>query len=138
MKIIVYTDKDTGLLCVVFPTSEDIPIEDVMAASVPDNVDAIVVEEDVLPTYRTFRDAWAKDNKTVYTDLAKAKLIAHDMRRTKRSIEFAPWDIQATIPAKAAEAEAARQEIRDRYAIIQANIDSAQNVEELKTIVDAM
>ena len=68
-------------------------------------------------------------------NLDKAKAIAHDMRRAARASEFAPLDIQATIPAKAAETEAARQEIREKYAVIQSNIDSASGVDDLKAIV---
>jgi len=69
-------------------------------------------------------------------NLDKAKGIAHDMRRAARAEEFAPLDIQATIPAKAAEAEAARQFIRDKYAAIQVNIDAATNVDELKAALE--
>ena len=39
-------------------------------------------------------------------NLDKAKAIAHDRRRTARAREFAPLDVEATIPAKAAAAEA--------------------------------
>ena len=40
-------------------------------------------------------------------NVAKAKNIAHDARRTARSAEFAPLDIKATIPSEAVAAEAA-------------------------------
>lgn len=66
-------------------------------------------------------------------NLDKAKNIAHDIRRQKRSEEFAPLDVQATIPAKAQEAEAARQEVRDKYAAVQASIDAATSPEEIKS-----
>lgn len=65
-------------------------------------------------------------------NIDKAKDIAHDIRRQKRNEEFAPLDIQATIPAKAEEAEAARQEIREKYAVIQNQIDSAATPDEIK------
>lgn len=68
-------------------------------------------------------------------NLPKAKTIAHEIRREKRSKEFAPLDIQATIPAYAAQAEAARQEIRDRYAQMQIEIDNAITAEQLKAII---
>lgn len=68
-------------------------------------------------------------------NISKAKIIAHDIRREKRSKEFAPLDIQATIPMYAAQAEAARQEIRDRYAQMQIDIDAATTPEQLKTIL---
>jgi hypothetical protein len=69
-------------------------------------------------------------------NLDKAKEIAHDKRRAARAEEFAPLDIKATIPAEAEDAEAARQVVRDKYATIQTNIDSAADVDALKAIVD--
>lgn len=63
----------------------------------------------------------------------KAKDIAHDIRRAKRSEEFAPLDIQATIPSQASAAESARQVIRDKYAAMQTQIDAAATPEEIKT-----
>ena len=63
----------------------------------------------------------------------KAKDIAHDIRRAKRSEEFAPLDVQATIPSQASAAESARQVIRDKYAAMQTQIDSASTPEEIKT-----
>jgi hypothetical protein len=72
----------------------------------------------------------------ITVNLDKAKGIAHDKRRAARAEEFAPLDIKATIPAEATEAEAARQVVRDKYATIQTNIDSAADVDALKAIVD--
>lgn len=74
----------------------------------------------------------------VIVDMPKAKLIAHDMRRAKRARELAPLDIQATIPSQAATAEAARQVIRNDYAVIQTNIDAAPSDVALKALVVAM
>ena len=68
-------------------------------------------------------------------NIDKAKAIAHDIRRAKRAAEFAPIDVEATIPAKAAAAEAARQAIRDKHAQIQADIDAATTVDKLKTVM---
>ena len=66
-------------------------------------------------------------------NIDKAKSIGHDIRREERAKEFAPLDIQATIPAKAQEAEAARQVIREKYAAVQASIDAATSPEEIKS-----
>jgi hypothetical protein len=71
-------------------------------------------------------------------NLDKAKTIVHDIRRAKRTAEFAPLDIKATIPSEAAAAEAARQAVRDKYAAIQADIESAPGIPELKLIVEAL
>ena len=74
----------------------------------------------------------------INVNLDKAKTIVHDIRRAKRTAEFAPLDIKATIPSEAAAAEAARQAIRDKYAAIQADIDAAPGVPELKLIADSL
>jgi hypothetical protein len=74
----------------------------------------------------------------ITVNLDKAKGIAHDVRRAKRTEEFAPLDIKATIPSEAAAAEEARAAIRTKYAVLQTNIDAAADVDALKSIVDGM
>ena len=69
---------------------------------------------------------------TINININKAKNIAHDKRREARSAEFAPLDIKATIPSEAVAAEAARQVIRDKYAVMQTAIDAATTVEQIK------
>lgn len=68
-------------------------------------------------------------------NIDKAKNIAHDIRRAKRAEEFAPLDIKATIPSEAVAAEAARQVIRDKYAAMQTQINSASTPEEIKEAI---
>jgi len=71
-------------------------------------------------------------------NLDKAKSIAHDKRRAARAEEFKPHDevIMKQIPGNdAAIAEAARQEIRDKYADMQVAINAAASADELKTIL---
>ena len=68
----------------------------------------------------------------------KAKGIAHEVRRAKRTEEFAPLDIKATIPSEATAAEEARAAVRAKYAAIQAEIDAAADVDSLKTIVQSL
>lgn len=71
----------------------------------------------------------------IVVNIIKAKQIAHEKRRAARSEEFAPLDIKATIPAEAAAAETARQAVRDRYALMQTEIDAASSVDELKAVM---
>ena len=71
-------------------------------------------------------------------DINKAKEISHSKRRDARAAEFAPLDIQATIPALAEQAEAERQLVRDKYAAIQTEIDKSNTVEELKEILSSL
>jgi hypothetical protein len=68
-------------------------------------------------------------------NINKAKTIAHDKRREARTLEFAPLDIKATIPSEATVAETARQAVRDKYAAMQAAIDSASTVDEIKAVM---
>ena len=65
-------------------------------------------------------------------NITKAKNIAHDVRRTARSAEFAPLDIKATIPSEETAAETARQVVRDKYAAMQAAIDAALTTGQIK------
>jgi len=72
-------------------------------------------------------------------NMDKAKAIGHEMRRAKREEEFAPFDtvIMKQIPGKDLQAaEAARQAIRDKYAVIQSNIDAAETHEEIKAALE--
>jgi len=68
-------------------------------------------------------------------NMDKAKAIGHQLRRTQREAEFAPLDalISKQIPGtNAAAAEAARQEVREKYATIQAEIDAAADPDQIK------
>jgi len=88
-----------------------------------------------LPTARELQDAWRLDTtksaKHVKTDLVHAKTILHEKRRAKRDEAFVPLDRQATVPALATQAEAARQVIRDADALLQADIDAAKTEKAL-------
>ena len=71
-------------------------------------------------------------------DMTKAKDIAHEARRAARAEEFKPHDevIMKQIPGvDAQEAEAARQAIREKYAVLQAQMDAAQTADELKSLL---
>jgi hypothetical protein len=75
----------------------------------------------------------------IVINVNKAKNIAHDLRRLKREEEFAPYDavIMKQIPGNdATEAEAARQTIRDKYAAMQTEINSASTPEEIKIALE--
>ena len=72
---------------------------------------------------------------SIFVNIEKAKIIAHDARRAARAAEFAPLDVKATIPSEAAAAEAARQAIRDKYATMQTQMDAAQTPEQLKALM---
>ena len=72
----------------------------------------------------------------IRVDMTKAKAIAHTIRRQQRSKEFAPLDdlISKQIPVWEG-AEAKRQVIRDKYAVLQDDIDAAGDVTALNSIL---
>lgn len=77
----------------------------------------------------------------IVINLNKAKEIAHSIRREKRAEEFKPFDevIMKQIPGNdLVQAETARQAIREKYAVLQENINSSSTVEELKTCLSSM
>jgi len=131
---IIYSNSD-GTIAVI------IPAESVERAlkDVPDGVPYEIVDEDNIPTDRTFRGAWVLGDCCIDHDLDKCKEIGHTIRRTKRAEEFAPYDevIAKQIPGKdAAQAEAKRQEIRVKYDAIQEAIDDASTPEDIKSALE--
>jgi len=135
---IVYFDPDENNLAVVHPTGE-VPIDELVKTVIPDGLSYEIVDDDAIPSDRTFRDAWVCTGSTITEDLTKSKEIGHEYRRAKRAEEFAPYDdvIAKQIPGSDAdEAEAARVEIRAKYATIQDQIDAASTTGEIKTALD--
>lgn len=130
---IIYQNQEGGV-SVIHPTGE-LSIEEVAAKDVPEGVPYEIVEDDAIPSDRTFRGAWVLGDCCIEHDLDKCKALGHDLRRAKRAEEFAPHDevIMKQIPgADATAAEVARQEIRDKYAAVQTEIDAAATPDEIK------
>lgn len=134
---ILFTN-DQGGVSVVVP-APGATLEQCLNA-VPAGAQYEVVDADAVPTDRTFRDAWFHDTtpepQKVGVDIVKAQDITHSRRRAKRAEEFAPLDVEATIPSKAAQAESKRQAVRDKYDAMQTEIDGAATPEALKAIID--
>ena len=131
---IIYTNPEGGV-SVVHPTGE-VPINELPSRL--GLIDYEIVEDSVILSDRTFRNAWVKSGATVVEDLAKSKEIAHDRRRAAREAEFAPHDevIAKQIPGTdAITAEAARAAIRTKYETMQTDIDVATDTATLKTIL---
>lgn len=134
MNRIIYTN-DFGGVSVIIPTeSVELALKDV-----PEGVPYEIISTSDLPSDRFFRNAWVKGSGKVDIGLPKAKEIGHQVRRQKRAEEFAPYDevIAKQIPGNnAAQAEAARQAIRDKYATMQAAIDAAATPDEIKAALE--
>mgnify|MGYP003677140519 FL=1 len=71
----------------------------------------------------------------ITVDMNKAKVIAHDARRTVRNKAFAPLDVKATIPSEAAQAEADRAAIRVADDTLQTQMDAASDADALKALM---
>ena len=59
MRKILYPNQ-TGGVSVIHPTGE-LPIEDVCQKDVPAGTPYLIVEDDVIPSDRSFRNAWEAD-----------------------------------------------------------------------------
>ena len=135
MKRIIYQSESGGVSVIIPTESVDLALKDV-----PEGVAYEIVEDDAIPADRFFRNAWVANGAAVDVDLDKAKDIGHDMRRTKREAEFAPFDaiIMKQIPGNSAvEAEASRQAVREKYALIQDVIEAAETPDEIKSALEA-
>jgi hypothetical protein len=78
---------------------------------------------------------------SILINLDKAKKITHEKRREVRAKEFKPFDeiIAKQIPGENTQAaEAQRVLIREKYNVIQNNINSAPSITELKLIYDLL
>nr|BAR30984.1 hypothetical protein [uncultured Mediterranean phage uvMED]BAR30999.1 hypothetical protein [uncultured Mediterranean phage uvMED] len=57
-KRIIYIDDD-GIVCVVIPADNcDLTVEEIQAKDVPDGKTSYIVDKSVIPTDRSFRNAW--------------------------------------------------------------------------------
>jgi hypothetical protein len=132
---IIFQNESGGVSVIVPTGSVELALKDV-----PEGTPYEIVEEADIPSDRTFRGAWVANGDAVDIDLDKAKAIGHDIRRTKREAEFAPFDaiIMKQIPGNSAtEAEEARQQIRFKYALIQDVIEAAETPDEIKSALES-
>jgi hypothetical protein len=127
---IVYRNESGGVSVITPTGSVELALKDV-----PEGVPYEIVDAAEVPADRTFRGAWVMGDCCIDHDLERCREIGHDKRRVARAEEFKPHDelIAKQIPgADAAAAEAARQEIRDRYALVQEAIDAAEDPAAIK------
>lgn len=73
----------------------------------------------------------------VRIDMVKAKVRAHEWRRQKRAEEMAPYDslIACQIPGQAEAAEVERKKLREKYRVLQDQVDLCETPEQLKPIM---
>jgi hypothetical protein len=132
---IIFQNESGGVSVIVPTGSVELALKDV-----PPGVPYEIVDAADIPSDRTFRGAWVANGAAIEIDLDAAKFIGHDRRRAARTEAFAPFDeiIAKQIPgADAAEAEANRQTIREKYALIQDAIDAASDSDSIKLALEA-
>lgn len=137
-KRIIYSTPEGGVAVIIPAPDCGLTMEQIAEKDVPKGAALEIVDASTIPSDRTFRNAWERSGRAIDHNMPKARTIAHKKRRAARASEFAPLDIEATIPAQAAQAEAKRQAVRDRYAVMQAQIDAAPDVDALKAIVESL
>lgn len=135
-RIIYNTTYENGIdgVAIVIPTGE-VPLEQLVEMVIPAGTAYEIVDAADIPSDRTFRNAWKKNGTAVETDIPVAKEIAHEVRRADRTEKMKPLDVEATIPAMAEEAEAARQVVRDENAAVQIAIDAASDEAGIKAAI---
>lgn len=77
----------------------------------------------------------------ITVNFEKSKVIAHVLRRESRAREFAPLDevfVKQIPGVDLAAVEAQRQQVRDKYAVIQTEIDNAPDVETVLEIAEPL
>ena len=89
MSKIIYTNSD-GTVAVIHPTGD---VNDAIK-DVPSGLSYEIVEDSAIPTDRSFRNAWKQNNKTIETDMTKAKEIHKTNIRTAREPKLVELDIQ--------------------------------------------
>jgi hypothetical protein len=140
-QIIIYPTQ-TGV-ATVLPTVqalEIMTIEQIAQKDVAQGVKYKIIDTSTLPAEQCFRDAWTY-GETVGIDLSNAKLITLSKMRFVRELEFKPYDeiVALQIPGEDAQAaEAQRVLIRQKYDVIQTDIDGCANVSDLKLIYDSL
>ena len=90
MSKIIYTDSD-GTVSVIHPTKGDVnnAIKDV-----PSGKSYKIVDDSVVPSDRSFRDAWVQDNETIKEDITKARELHKNRIRDARKPKLESLDIE--------------------------------------------
>ena len=89
MKIIYPTESGVAI---IHPTGE-LSIEEVAAKNVPAGAPYRIVNDDEVPSDRTFRNAW-QDNNGIKVDMPKAVDITKDRLRAERAPLLTALDVQ--------------------------------------------
>ena len=118
MSKIIYTNSD-GTVSIIIPAGD---VNDAIK-DVPSGLSYEIVEDSAIPIDRSFRNAWKQNNKTIETDMAKAREIHKTNIRNARIPKLAELDIEFQ---KALETSASTTDIvSKKQALRDAPADSA-------------
>ena len=140
MKIIYTTE--TGI-CIVHPTGE-LSIEQVFQKDVPYEYahTAYIVDDEVITSDRTFRDAWKHEFLTdgeteihfIIEDVNKAKVIHKERLREERERAFKPLDVAFSIALEKGEDTKVIVKEKQRLRDITKFVDKCETIEDIKKI----
>ena len=147
MTMIIYNDPETGILVEMFPCLNEInpatdkvfTVQEVADKDVPDGVSYSIVEDSIIPTDESFRDAWVgvgigTTGATITEDITKAKEIHIKQIRIARASKFTDLDIEyqraTETSADTSAIVAKKQALRDAPAA--SGITTAANANDLK------
>ena len=134
MKIIYKTPENT--VSVIIPTSEwSGSMEELAQKDVPTGLKYKIVEDSVIPTDRTFRNAWEVDTDfKISENLTKAKDITKDRLRLERKPLLEAEDVKfmqaQETGADTKDIVAEKQRLRD----ITKKADTCKTTDELKAL----
>ena len=128
---ILYTNDGGGVSVVVPSPSWTGTMEELAAKVVPENEPYKIVEDSVIPTDRTFRDAW-ENYESVNVSLVKAKEITKTRLREERKPLLEAQDVLFMKAQETSSDTAAIITEKQRLRDITTSADSASTLDELK------
>ena len=91
MSKVIFTNSD-GTVSIMTPIEGT--AEECAKRDLPDGTSYEIVDDSVIPTDRSFRNAWKQNSKTIETDMAKAREIHKTNIREARVAKFAELDVE--------------------------------------------
>ena len=91
MSKVIFTNSD-GTVSIMTPIEGT--AEECAKRDLPSGTAYEIVDDSVIPTDRSFRNAWKQNGKTIETDMAKAREIHKTNIRTARVAKFAELDVE--------------------------------------------
>ena len=141
MSKIIYTNSD-GTVSIVQPvlteinpnTGKPFTIEEIAEKDIEKGISYEIVDDSAIPTDRSFRDAWKQNDKTIETDIDKAREIHKTNIREARTSKLQELDIEfqkaQETSADTSDIVAKKQALRDAPAA--AGISTAITETDLK------